>query len=243
MTTLYDTIGLSYAELRRPDARIAAPIHAALGSARTVLNVGAGAGSYEPTNRIVTALEPSSAMIAQRPASGATVVQGVVENLPFADGAFDAVMGVLTVHHWTDKAKGMTEIRRVSRGPIVILTYDPTFRDFWLLDYFPELAAVDEGVMPPIDAYAEWLGPVSVAPVLVPHDCTDGFWAAYWRRPAAYLDARVRAAMSSFWKIGDVTSGIERLRRDLESGQWDHEHGNLLRLEARDCGYRLVVAS
>jgi SAM-dependent methyltransferase len=178
MTTLYDTIGLSYAELRPPDARIAARIHAALGSARTVLNVGAGAGSYEPTDRIVTALEPSSAMIVQRPASAAKVVQGVDENFPFPDGAFDAVMGVLTVHHWTDKAKGMREIRRASRGPIVILTFDPAFCDFWLLDYFPELAAIDEGLMPPLDAYAEWLRPVSVTPVLVPHDCTDGFGAA-----------------------------------------------------------------
>lgn len=243
MTNLYDTIGLSYAELRRPDARIAAPIHAALGQSRTVLNVGAGAGSYEPTDRIVTALEPSSAMIAQRPTSSAPVVQGVVENLPFADGAFDAVMGVLTVHHWTDKAKGMREIRRVSRGPIAILTFDPAFRDFWLLDYFPELAAIDEGVMPRMDDYAEWLGTVSITPVLVPHDCTDGFGAAYWRRPAAYLDARVRAAMSSFWKIGEVTPGVERLRRDLESGRWEHRHGYLRQLEACDCGYRLVVAT
>jgi len=242
MTNLHDTIGLNYAELRRPDMRIAAPIHAALGKASTVLNVGAGAGSYEPTDRTVIALEPSSAMIAQRPASGAPVVQGVVENLPFADGAFDAVMGVLTVHHWTDKAKGMSEMRRVSRGPIVILTYDPAFHDFWLLDYFPELATIDAGVMPKLDHYAEWLGPVSVTPVLVPHDCTDGFGAAYWRRPAAYLDARVRAAMSSFWKIGDVSPGVERLRCDLESGQWDQKYGYLRQLEGRDCGYRLVVA-
>lgn len=170
-------------------------------------------------------------------------MQGVVEHLPFADGAFDAVMGVLTVHHWTEKAKGMSEIRRVSRGPIVILTFDPAFRDFWLLDYFPELAAIDEGVMPRLDDYAEWLGPVSMTPVLVPHDCTDGFGAAYWRRPAAYLDAPVRAAMSSFWKIGDVTHGVERLRRDLQSGQWEHRYGYLRRLGACDCGYRLVVAS
>ncbi len=242
MNALYDTIGLNYAELRRPDVRIAAPIHAALDGARTVLNVGAGAGSYEPADRIVTALEPSAAMIAQRPASGATVVQGVAESLPFMDKAFDAVMAVLTVHHWTDKAKGMREMRRVSRGPIAILTFDPAFRDFWLLDYFPELVAIDEGLMPPLDAYAGWLGPVTVAPVLVPHDCTDGFGAAYWRRPAAYLDPRVRAAMSSFWKIGDVTLGLERLQRDLEGGAWNHRYGKLLQLEARDCGYRLVVA-
>ena len=242
MGTHYDRIGLDYAALRRPDARIAAPIHAALGDARTVVNVGAGAGSYEPEGRVTTAVEPSAEMIAQRPASHATVVQGRAEALPFADDAFDAAMAVLTVHHWTDKPRGMAEMRRVARGPIVILTYDPAFRDFWLFDYVPELAALDEGQMPAIDAYAGWLGSVEASPVPIPHDCTDGFLAAYWRRPAAYLDPRVRAAMSSFWKIGDVTPGLERLRLDLESGAWERRHGDVLELERRDCGYRLVVA-
>ena len=242
MNADYDTIGLNYSALRHPDVRIASPIHAALGNCRTVLNVGAGAGSYEPMDREITALEPSAKMIAQRPASKATVVLGTAECLPFENGAFDAVMAVLTVHHWTSKTKGMAEMRRVSRGPIVILTYDPAFRDFWLFDYFPELAALDEGQMPPLDAYAEWLGPVEVSPVLVPHDCTDGFLAAYWRRPSAYLDARVRAAMSSFWKIGDVAPGLNRLKRDLDCGGWSERYGDVLKLDERDCGYRLVVA-
>ena len=239
----YDKIGLSYASLRRPDARIAAPIHAALGNARTVLNVGAGAGSYEPEDRIITAVDPSAEMIAQRPSTDTTVVQGSAESLPFETDAFDAAMAVLTVHHWTDAARGMAEMRRVSRGPIVILTYDPAFRGSWLFDYFPELAALDDRRMPQMDAYTEWLGSVTVSPVLIPHDCTDGFLAAYWRRPEAYLDSSVRAAMSSFWKIGDITSGLDRLRRDLDGGAWRERHGDLLELTERDYGYRLVVAS
>lgn len=243
MTTIYDTIGLNYAELRRADPRISKSIHEALGSSRTVLNVGAGAGSYEPIDRDVTALEPSAEMIAQRPASKAKVVQGSAENLSFDDNSFDAVMAVLTVHHWNDKPKGMAEMRRVSRGPIVILTYDPAFRDFWLLDYFPELAAADDGLMPPLNNYSDWLGRVNISPVPIPHDCSDGFLAAYWRRPEAYLDARVRAAISSFWKLGDTAPGLQRLKTDLESGSWRRKFGELLDLDELDCGYRLVVAS
>lgn len=242
MNASYDTIGLTYAELRHADARIAEMIQTALGDSRTVLNVGAGAGSYEPEDRAITALEPSAEMIAQRPVSNAKVVQGSAENLPFEDECFDAVMAVLTVHHWSDKAKGMLEMRRVSRGPIVILTYDPAFRDLWLFSYFPELAALDEGQMPPMDDYPKWLGDVKVSPVLIPHDCSDGFLAAYWRRPTAYLDARVRAAISSFWKVGDITPGLDRLRHDLESGAWQQQFGDVLELNERDCGYRLVVA-
>lgn len=243
MDVLYDTIGVNYAALRRPDPRIAAPIHAALGDARTVLNVGAGAGSYEPGDRVVTAVEPSEEMIAQRPTSGTTVVRARAEDLPFADDAFDAGMAVLTVHHWGDAAAGMAELRRVVRGPVVVLTYDPAFRDLWLFDYFPDLIPLDEKRMPPMGAYADWLGRVSVSPVPVPHDCTDGFLAAYWRRPSAYLDAGRRAAISSFWRIGDIGPGLERLGRDLETGAWHLRYADLLALDRRDCGYRLVVAS
>lgn len=239
----YDTIGIDYAQLRKPDPRIAAVIHAALRRAQTILNVGAGAGSYEPEDCAVTALEPSIEMIRQRPAgSRATVVQGHAEALPFDDKSFDAAMAILTIHHWTDQAKGLAEMRRVTRGPVVLLTYDPAFRDFWLLDYLPELATLDEGQMPPISAYADWLGPVAITPVPIPHDCTDGFLAAYWRRPAAYLDPRIRAAMSSFHALGDVSEALARLQGDLESGAWTERYGALATLEARDCGYRLVVS-
>lgn len=124
----------------------------------------------------------------------------------------------------------------------MILTYDPGFRDLWLFDYFPELSALDATQMPPIEDYAKWLGPVRVSPVLIPRDCSDGFLAAYWRRPAVYLDPRIRAAISSFWKIGDVSAGLERLARDIDTGVWDRRYGDLLGLDERDCGYRLVVA-
>ena len=139
----------------------------------------------------MTALEPSIEMILQRSTPAAAVVQGRAEDLPFADSNFDASMAILTIHHWSDQAKGLREMRRVTRGPIVLLTYDPSFRGFWLADYIPGLVALDEAQMPKMDDYERWLGPVAVAPVPIPHDCTDGFLSAYWRRPAAYLDPRV----------------------------------------------------
>ncbi|WP_421857096.1 class I SAM-dependent methyltransferase [Oricola sp.] len=242
MPLTYDTIGVDYANLRKPDPRIGALIEGALDDARTVLNVGAGAGSYEPAGKIVTALEPSTEMIRQRPASAALVIQGVAEDLPFDDKAFDAVMGVNTVHHWTDRAKGCAEMRRVATGRIVLLTFDPAHRGAWLIDYFPELAALDDAQMPQIADYAGWLGAVDIAPVPVPHDCTDGFLYAYWRRPQAYLDDKVRAAMSSFWAIGDAADkGLARLKADLDSGAWEKRYGALLDQDTCDVGYRLVT--
>lgn len=243
MRAAYDTIGVNYADLRKPDPRIERAIVEALGSAKTVLNVGAGTGSYEPAGREVTAVEPSAEMIRQRRHAAAQVVQGYAEDLPFDDKAFDAAMAVLTVHHWTDKAKGMQELRRVTRGPIVILTFDPAHPGFWLADYIPELAALDDAQMPQMTDYAKWLGPVEISVVPVPHDCLDGFLYAYWRRPAAYLDPRIRAAMSSFWALGDLTEALERLASDLESGAWAQRYGDLLDLEAYDAGYRLVTAA
>lgn len=238
----YDRIGLNYSDLRRPDPRIAAAIEAALGDSRTILNVGAGAGSYEPAGREVTALEPSIEMIRQRSAPAAAIVQGQAEDLPFADRAFDASMAILTIHHWSAQAKGLKEMRRVTRGPIVLLTYDPAFRGFWLADYIPELVALDEAQMPAMTDYERWLGPVAISSVPIPHDCSDGFLSAYWRRPSAYLDPRVRAAMSSFWALGDVSEPLARLESDLQTGVWAERYGHLLELESCDCGYRLVVA-
>ena len=240
MTALYDTIGVDYAQLRKPDPRIARQIHAALGDARTILNVGAGSGSYEPQGRELTAIEPSAEMIAQRPLSDAVAIQGSAEALPFTDKSFDASMAVLTIHHWSDQAKGCAEMRRVTRGPAVFLTFDAGHKDFWLFDYFPALLTLDEAAMPPMERYSNWLGEVVIDPVPIPHDCTDGFLAAYWRRPAAYLDERIRRAMSSFWKIGDVSEGLSRLESDLKDGTWDARFGHLVKLDALDCGYRLV---
>lgn len=241
MAARYDTIGVNYEQLRRPDHRIARHIHRALGTASTVLNVGAGTGSYEPTDRQVTAVEPSIEMIRKRWASAARVVQASADSLPFDDTSFDAAMAVLTIHHWPDKAAGLREIRRVTRGSIVVLTFDPSHRP-WLTEYLPELAALDERQMPEMSQYADWLGPVKIDPVLVPHDCTDGFLYAYWRRPEAYLDERIRSGSSSFWSIQDLDAGLARLSRDLETGEWDRKRGHLRNQLEYDAGYRLVIA-
>ena len=243
MAAIYDTIGVDYANLRQPDRRIAAQIDAALGPARTVLNVGAGTGSYEPVDREVTAVEPSLEMIRQRPPAAAPMVQASAESLPFSDHSFDAAMAILTVHHWTDKAQGFAEMRRVTRGPVVVLTFDPAHRGNCLADYLPELIDLDERVMPPMGDYGRWLGAVEVAPLPIPHDCSDGFLYAYWRRPRAYLDPRVRAAMSAFWMIDDAAAGLARLEDDLDSGRWDDRYGHLLALDAIDAGYRLVTTA
>ena len=241
MTAKYDSIGINYAELRRPEPRIAAVIHQALGPARTVLNVGAGTGSYEPVDRQVTAAEPSAEMIRKRAQNAASAIQASADDLPFDDGAFDAAMAILTIHHWSDKQAGLREIRRVTRGPIVLLTFDPAHRP-WLTDYLPQLVSLDEKQMPAMSDYARWLGPVEITPVLVPHDCRDGFLYAYWRRPQAYLDARIRTGSSSFWAIADAEAGLQRLKQDLENGEWQRRYGALLELDAYDAGYRLVVA-
>lgn len=242
MSALYDTIGLDYANLRRPDARIAARIEAALGDAKSVLNVGAGTGSYEPADRNVTAIEPSAEMIAQRAPDAAPAVQGTADALPFGDGSFDAAMAVLRVHHWPDPGAGLAEMRRVARDRIVILTFDPACRNAWLLDYLPALAELDEAQMPPMEAYAKHLGDVDVEPIPVPHDCSDGFLYAYWRRPHAYLDPRIRMGSSSFWKLDGLEDGLARLEADLASGEWEARYGEVLSLTQYDAGYRLVTA-
>lgn len=239
---LYDTIGLDYANLRRPDQRIAAMIGSALGSARRVLNVGAGTGNYEPSDREVVALEPSSEMIAQRPSGAAPAVQGVAEELPFPDDSFDAAMGVLTVHHWSDPTTGLREMRRVARGQVVLLTFDPESRNAWILEYWPQLAELDAAIMPKLGLYRDVLGDVDIVPVPIPHDCTDGFLYAYWRRPHAYLDPAVRQAISSFWKIEGAEEGFARLAADLESGEWKTRHADLLAQDSIDAGYCLVVS-
>ena len=239
--TRYDTIGINYADLRIPDPRIAEAITQALGAARTVINVGAGTGSYEPADRIVTAVEPSIEMIRKRRQPAAAVVQASADALPFADKAFDAAMAILTIHHWPDKAAGLREVRRVTKGRIVLLTFDPAQRP-WLTEYLPELARLDDAQMPAMADYARWLGPVRIEPLWVPHDCTDGFLYAWWRRPDAYIDARIRSGRSSFWALNGLEAGLARLADDLKSGAWDQRHGDLRRQEAYDAGYRLVIA-
>jgi SAM-dependent methyltransferase len=244
MSQLYDTIGVGYRALRRPDPRIAAAIGAALGPAASVVNVGAGAGSYEPADRAVVAVEPSREMIRQRPAGAAPVIQASATALPFRAASFDAALAVLTVHHWPDRARGLVELRRVARDRVVILTWAPDAAGFWLVeDYFPTLVAVDRRIFPSEAELRSALGPVELRPLPIPHDCLDGFLGAYWRRPHAYLDPAVRGAISTFSKIGDVEPGLARLRSDLDDGTWARRHGGLLERAELDLGYRLVIAS
>lgn len=240
---LYDRIGVGYSAWRRPDPRIAAHVVDALGPARTVVNVGAGTGSYEPADRVVAAVEPSAEMVRQRPPSAAPAVRASAERLPFRDRAFDAALAVLTIHHWPDWRAGIAEMRRVARGPVAILTWDPDHAGFWLVqEYFPEILEIDRIILPRIAEIERVLGPCDARPVPIPAECADGFLGAYWRRPAMYLDAGARGAISSFAKIRDPQPGLDRLRADLADGSWAARHGALLALPELDVGYRLVVA-
>jgi SAM-dependent methyltransferase len=246
MPTPYDTIGRKYARYRRPDPHLEAQIRAALGDARTVLNVGAGTGSYEPTDRTVLALEPSPVMIAQRAPDAAPVVLGRAETLPFPDGAFDAVLALLTVHHWDDVDAGLRELQRVAPRQVV-LTWDPVAmraESFWLTrDYLPDASGEDGGfaALPEIVAA---LDDARVESVPVPHDCHDGFLRAYWRRPEAYLDPDARASISALALVDDavLAPGLERLRADLDSGVWHTRNADVLQELALDLGSRLVIA-
>jgi SAM-dependent methyltransferase len=242
---VYDEIGVGYARHRRPDPRIESAIHAALGDASRVLNVGAGTGSYEPPNRQLVAVEPSPAMIRQRPRSAAPCVRGDASALPFEDGEFDAAMAVLTVHHWPKPEDGLGELRRVANG-VVVFTFEPTVHNkFWLFtDYVPAVTRLPSaGGALPVERIAEIIEPDRVERVLVPHDCVDGFGVAYWRRPHAYLDPDVRRCISAFPLLDpeEVMPGIERLHKDLETGAWHDRHGHLLAADAFDGGFRLVV--
>ncbi|CAN5292289.1 class I SAM-dependent methyltransferase [soil metagenome] len=243
--SLYDVIGVGYAGVRTPDPRIEARLHAELGGAWRVLNVGAGAGSYEPTDRSVTAVEPSLAMLGQRPIGAATAVRAVADRLPFPDRGFDAAMALLTVHHWPDPAAGLTELRRVTTGPVVVLTFDKAVHEQqWLVtDYLPAMAGLDVGHLSPAEIVNALRGG-SVEIMSVPADCADGFCHAWWRRPEAYLDPIVRAAISGIARLPkrDVADAMDRLRADLDDGSWQRRHRDLLERTEIDAGYRIVTS-
>ncbi|HEU0302252.1 MAG TPA: class I SAM-dependent methyltransferase [Longimicrobium sp.] len=241
---LYDRIGAGYTAWRRPDPRIAARIAEALGDARTLVNVGAGAGSYEPADRVVAAVEPSARMVRQRPPRAAPAVRASAEALPFRDRAFDAAMAILTLHHWPDWRAGVREMRRTARGPVAILTWDPAHPGFWLVqDYFPGILRIDRVILPPLEEIARVLGPLDVRPVPIPADCSDGFLGAYWRRPEMYLDPGARSAISTFTRLAEVEPGLARLRAELADGSWERRNAALLDLPELDIGYRLLVAA
>ena len=246
MTDLYDKIATGYAAYRQADVRIARQIAAGIGlwsQGACLLNVGAGAGSYEPDSIPVVAVEASARMICQRRDTD-NAVQARAEALPFADSAFDTVMAILTIHHWRNLAAGLAECARVASRRVVLLTWDPGAQGFWLTrDYFPDLLDYDRRIFPSLEELRARLGDVSTERVTIPADCTDGFLGAYWRRPEKYLDAAVRGSISSFSRISRVEARIERLRDDIASGFWMERNGNLLQSEQLDIGYRLVLAN
>ncbi len=207
------------------------------------MNVGAGTGSYEPTDRLVVAVEPSRVMIQQRALDAAPTIQASATALPFRDDEFDAAMAILTLHHWPNLEKGLLELKRVARSRIVIVTWDPSSPGFWLTHYCPHTLTADRRVFPVLPKLAHVLGSMTVFPLPIPHDCADGFLGAYWRRPDAYLHEDVRAAISTFSKLTDARSSIEQLRQDLATGEWHRRYGNLLSLPELDLGYRIIVCN
>jgi SAM-dependent methyltransferase len=246
----YDDIGRGYTATRREDPRLAAAICAALGDAESVLNVGAGAGAYEPSDREVLALDPSEVMIAQRPERAAPVMRGSAEAIPLRDGSVDAVMAILSDHHWHERRAGIVEMRRVARKRVVLFNADPAeFARFWFsVEYLPGFVGlIEAGYREPGVWERELrmlLGPVRVESFLIPHDCVDGFFGAYWRRPEMLLDETVRNGISVFAKVDpeEVERAIGALRVDLESGAWQERHSDLLDLDELDLGYKLVIA-
>ncbi len=242
----YDELGVNYSDFRRAEPRIEARIWAALSDARSVVNVGAGTGSYEPLDREVIAVEPSPVMIAQRPKGAAPALQGVAEALPLEDRSVDAAMGVFTIHHWDDLNAGLTEMRRVARKRIVLATIDAEVnaRAWTLTEYFPEAMALEEEAMPSIASLESHLPGATIEPVPIPSRCRDEFTSALWDRPELFLEpATLRA--SSLWHRLDpevIERGQKRLRADLESGRWDEKHGHLRSLPELDVGLRLVRA-
>ena len=241
----YDRHGKGYARFRRADPRIAAFVHEALGAAKTVLNVGAGAGSYEPEDRYVLALEPSAVMRAQRSGLRAPAVIGSAGSIPLDDNAVDASMAILSVHHWPDMAAGLNEMRRVSRDRVIIVTFDPDLlNDFWNTEYFPEVVEAEKRRYPTIHFLTDALGGrCDVQSIPVPLDCADGFQEAFYGRPEAFLDPEVRKAQSAW---GFIPQGMEpvivkRLADDLASGDWDRKFGHLREQPSFTCAFKLVV--
>ena len=242
----YGAHGAGYAFRRRTDPRLAAWVHAALGDARTIVNVGAGAGSYEPADRHVIAIEPSAAMRAQRPASLAPAIDAVAEKLPLDDASVDAAMALVTVHQWRDLAAGLRELRRVARGPVVVLTFDgDALERWWLAEYAPEMLAVERRRYPPIATLVETLGgDCEVRALPIPADCVDGFSEAFFARPEALLDPAVRRSQSAWSFVADDVQArmVERLGADLASGEWDRRFGHWRRLASFEGSLRGIVS-
>lgn len=248
MNARYDTIGHRYSSTRREDPALRDRIVAALGDSRTVVNVGAGTGSYEPHDRHVIAIEPSDVMAAQRPPALVPALRWTASPLPLRDGSVDAAMAVLTIHHWDKQLEaGVRELRRVARGPVVIVTYDADVcAEMWLYrNYLPEAAALDRATFPRIDTLVGWLGgSVRVEPVMNSRDTPDWTLGSFWAHPERVLDPAARQATSAFARMDAAVLErvVAEVGRDLENGAWDARYGELRRLSEFDVGMRLIVA-
>jgi SAM-dependent methyltransferase len=241
---LYESIGQGYAHARRADPRIEAQIFDAIGPGQPVLNVGAGTGNYEPSDRPVVAAEPSPTMLAQR-SGRVPATRAVAEALPFPDNSFAVATAIFTVHHWADRAAGLRELGRVAERQVCLVYDTDVTMTMWLLEYFPEVATAPWEVdAPDADSIDQHLAVEEVRTVWAPPDCTDGFTGAYWNRPERYLEPEVQAGMSTLARLDPAirAAGTERLRHALESGQWDERHGHLRTADRFDMGYRLVLS-
>jgi SAM-dependent methyltransferase len=244
----YDSIGEGYAATRREDPELRALLHGALGDARTVVNVGAGAGSYEPRDRHVIAVEPSDVMAAQRPAELAPAIRATADALPLRDDSVDAALAIVTLHHWDEgQEAGVRELRRVARGPVVILTYDARVSGaMWLMaDYLPEVAALDREIFPAPERLADWLGgDVEIREVPLHRGCRDWMLGSFWAHPERVLDPVARAGTSGFARMDPaiVDRVVAAVSADLAGGAWDARHGALRTLDRYDVGLRLIVA-
>ena len=245
MRATYDQIGRGYSSFRSTDPAIASAISSALGAAGTVINVGAGTGSYESCARACIAVEPSFTMIAQRPTGSAPIIQGTAEQLPLSSGSFDAAMALLTVHHWADLDDGLRELKRVA-SRVVVLTFHATVHDaYWLFtEYLPEATTPLSQRPPSPEDIGKRLGGARIEVVPISSLCRDGFTQAYWRRPEAYLNPEVRQCCSTFAELPEslVEERMARLAADLESGRWESVHSQLLNAASYDGGLRLVVS-
>lgn len=245
MTRLYDRIGGAYSHARRPDPFIQDQINKQIGSPDSVVNIGAGTGSYEPPGITTAAVDASITMLKQRDADAAQSILALAEALPFQSDAFSVAMSVLSCHHWRSMQTAFSEMRRVARDRIVFVTWDPAHEGFWLTeDYFPDILTLDRKNFPRLNEFERAFGDIEVVPLMIPHDCKDGFLGAYWRRPEAYLDRSVRGGMSTFGRIDSsaIADGLQRLEMDLKTGQWKKKYGDLMERSNCDLGYRIVTA-
>lgn len=241
---VYDKIGINYSTQRQTDPRIAAQLHKELSGATKVLNIGAGTGSYEPENMDLIALEPSLEMINQRKPGSHLVIQGFADDLPFEENSFSHTMTVLSMHHWQNRTKAFEEINRVTTEKFVAISWNSDINPFWLTqDYFPEIFEIDQGIFPDLEELQNHFDNVKITPLMIPEDCIDGFLAAFWKRPEAYLHEHVRNSISSFSKITRLEEGLQKLQKDLDSAEWQKKNNDLLDKSELDVGYQLITAS